>query len=410
VLRSTRISGHSSGIPLATSAAVSVTQYAPYVGRAMINIGRGSYPAGFDIRFGSSAGLADYFDGTNVTTAGMLSQVFVPSTSSMFFSLGELTASGLTAGDYIDIPYVSVSRCTLVDNGQNLLLQSDEFDTTWTATRASVDDQATAAPDGTTTADSIIEDATAANTHQVSQAVTVSSAAGDYALSVALKAGARTWAHIALSHATGAATAWVNLSTGAIGTVSNGTDWSSARGFVSAMGNGWYVLTLVARKTSSATSVTAIIRPTTADNTQSYSGDGTSNIYAWRATLAQASVPTRLVQTTTTATTGTSQTGSAVHLRGLPASTNGLLLPDDRVEIITDLGSEMKIVTASLNSDAAGRGYLQFEPPLRGTPAEGAAVIVNQPMTRAMFAGDMVGWDDSPGIITAASAEFEEAA
>lgn len=360
---------------LFTSSAASVTQYAPIVVRGALGSIYGAQNS-FALLAGSTGGGNDYLSGSTITATGLYREQFTAPAATAFISLYDLETSGTVAGNYMDIPYMSASRGALVDNGLNLLLQSDELDTTWTATRASVDDQATTAPDGTATADSIIEDATASNTHQVSQAVTVSSAAGDYALSVALKAGARTWAHIALSHATGASTAWVNLSTGAIGTVSNGTDWTNARGFVTAMGNGWYVLSLVARKTSAATSVTAIIRPTTADNVQSYSGDGTSNIYAWRATLVQSGIPTRLIQTTTTASTGTSQTGNALHVKGLPASTNGLLLPGDYFEI----NGEIKQCTAALNSDATGLGYLQFESALVRSPANEDPIIVIDPM------------------------------
>jgi hypothetical protein len=116
-----------------------------------------------------------------------------------------------------------------------------------------------------------------------------------------------------------------------------------------------------------------------------------------------------LVQTTTTATSGTAQTGNGLHIKGLPASTNGLLLPNDEFEIITALGSELKITQAALNSDAAGLGYLQFGPPIRGVLADNAPVIVHEPMGYFMFAGDAVGWDHDPAIITTASAEFEEA-
>jgi hypothetical protein len=89
----------------------------------------------------------------------------------------------------------------------------------------------------------------------------------------------------------------------------------------------------------------------------------------------------------------------------LPVSTNGLLMPDDEIQV----GNELKLVTAPLNSDAAGLGYLQFEPPLRGAPADNAPVILHEPMGRFLFTGELVGWDHEPGIITRASAEFEEA-
>lgn len=378
ILRATRSAVTTSGIPLASSAAATVTANASHVGRAMISAGRGSFASGFDMRFGSNAGLADYLDSANSLTPGLLSQVFVPPAATTFFSLGELSSSGVIAGDYIDIPYVSLARCPLVDGGLNLLLQSDELDATWTATRSSVDDQAagTTAPDGTSTADSIIEDATATNSHFVQQAVTVAAAAGEYAFSVAVKAGTRTWVYIQLLHATGTTTAWLNLSTGALGTVSNGTSWTLARSFVQAMGDGWYKFSIVARKTSAATSVTAIIALTTADAALTHSGDGASNIYAWRATLVQSGVPTRLIATTTTASTGTSLTGNALHVKGLPASTNGVLLPGDWIEI----GGELKQVSWPLNSDGAGLGYLQFEPALVRSPANDDPVIVTDPM------------------------------
>ncbi len=66
-------------------------------------------------------------------------------------------------------------------------------------------------------------------------------------------------------------------------------------------------------------------------------------------------------------------------------------------------------MTARLNSDAAGLGYLQFEPPIRTSPADNAPVIIHAPMGRFLFTGDAVGWDNDPGFWSSATAEFEEA-
>jgi hypothetical protein len=107
---------------------------------------------------------------------------------------------------------------------------------------------------------------------------------------------------------------------------------------------------------------------------------------------------------------GASQTGSALNVDQLPVSTNGLLLMGDQFEVITSRGSELKRVTAPLNSNSSGQGYLMFEPPLRGSPADNAAVIIHQPMMRGIFVGEFPEWINEPGIITTASAEFEEAA
>lgn len=107
---------------------------------------------------------------------------------------------------------------------------------------------------------------------------------------------------------------------------------------------------------------------------------------------------------------GGSQTGSSLNVDQLPNSTNGLLLPGDPFEVITSRGSELKLCTAALNSNGSGAGTLHFEPPLRGTVADNAAVIVEQPMGRFIFTGDVPQWSNEPGIFTTASAEFEEAA
>jgi hypothetical protein len=81
--------------------------------------------------------------------------------------------------------------------------------------------------------------------------------------------------------------------------------------------------------------------------------------------------------TTSAASTGTAPTGGACDIRGLPASTNGIVLAGDMVEI----NGELKRAIADLNSDAAGLGYLQFEPAMRSaaTP-DGAAVVFGAPM------------------------------
>lgn len=365
------------GAVLAPSSAVNVTQYAPHVLRGFLGLGRGIADANGFLRAGTIAGNTEY--GGASANSGLSSLVVTPYAATLFPSLGIVGVSGNLSGDYFVVPYISLSRCPLVDNGSNLLPRSDELDNaSWTKTRASITANSSTAPDGTVTGDSIIEDATAGNTHQATRVVSVSSAQSDYCFTVALKANTRTWAQILLTEATGStsASAYFNLSNGAVGTATTGANFSNLRTFSTDMGNGWYQVAIVTRKTNAATSITCGIRLATGDTLSSYNGDGASLIIAWRATLAQSSVPVRLVQTTTTASTGTSQTGSALYLKGLPVSTNGLLLPEDFFEI----NGELKQCTAALNSDAAGLGYLQFEPGLIRSPADNDPVIITDPM------------------------------
>lgn len=75
---------------------------------------------------------------------------------------------------------------------------------------------------------------------------------------------------------------------------------------------------------------------------------------------------------------GGSQTGNTLIVDKLPASTNGLLLKDDPIEI----NGELKFCTAPLNSDSSGNGYLRFAPALFRAPADNDPVIVHFPMMR----------------------------
>jgi hypothetical protein len=333
---------------------------------------------------GTSAGNNDIATGSVFAAQGLQSLIGVHPSGGNNASVYDI-ATGRIPGDYYEISYASMSRCLLVDNGANTLLQSDEFDTTWAATRSSVDDQAGVAPDGASTADSIIDDSSASTTHYVQQNVTVSSSASDYSLAVALKAGGRNYAQLAIIENTGSesAVAYFDLAIGVVGDSGSATNMANHRAFIASMGNGWYYCCLVARKTNAATVLSNRISLASGSTTGSvtYTGNGTSNILAWRATLANSGVPTRLIATTTTASTGTSQTGSALHVKGLPASTNGLLLPEDVVEI----NGELKTCTAALNSDAAGLGYLQFEPPLFRSPADNDPVIILDPMGKFLM-------------------------
>lgn len=402
VLRSTIVAQGAAGNFFLRAANVAVTQYAPYVARIMVSgakFGTGTWHVG--LRDASN----NLLNSSSATSApGLLSQSVVPFESTLTVDLRINSFAGVLAGDFANVSYVSLSRCALIDNGPNLLLQSDEFDTTWTATRASVDDQSagTTAPDGTSTADSIIEDSSAATDHYVDQAVVISSAVGDYAFAVALKAGARTWARLLLTeNVSGSASVYVNLSTGELGTVAGSGNWSNARAFVRSLGDGWYYVCLVARKISSSTNLNVRIYIAEGNGDVVFTGNGASNIYAWRATLAQSSVPTRLVQTTTAASSGTSQTGNALHVKGLPASEDGLLLPGDWFEI----NGELKQCTAALNSDAAGLGYLQFEPALFRSPSDNDPIIIKDPMGKFLVSNIKI--DNEFGVQARVSYDIE---
>jgi hypothetical protein len=241
----------------------------------------------------------------------------------------------------------------------------------------------------------LVEDGSAATTHYVQQGVTVSASGADYAFGCFLKSGNRTVALLEMVESTGSHTAdaYFNLATGVSGNVTvSGANWTNARAFIVSYGNGWYYCCLVARKVSAGTTLTARIYAGEAMGDANFDGLTQNSIGMWRATLAQSSVPTRPIQTTTTASSGTSQTGGAIHLKGLPASTNGLLLAGDWVQLP---GIEQLVrARTALNSDAAGLGYFEFEPFLRDSPADNSPVIVTNPLARCLLDSNSVRYSE----------------
>lgn len=411
VLRSTRTASGTSNCVM--TPATTVVAFAPYVVRMMLLQGRAATGTQFSIGAGSTASGFEYGSLPNPSTDyGMYTYMFVPRSTTAYGALQASPAMGPIAGDYFSVPYTSVSRGAAVDNGANLLLNSDDFTGSgWSKSALNVSANSIAAPDGTTTADSLIESSATAS-HFISQTASVAAAVEDISFGVALQLGNRQFVRIRLIESFGstAASVYFDLANGLVGSIANGSNWLNTRAFIRPMGSGWYACHVVARKnTGAATSVNAVIGLATADGTDSYTGTGSNLNYAWRATLAQSSLPVRLSQTTAAATGGTSQSGSALHSKGWPASSSGLLLADDQFEVITSRGSELKILTAPVNSDAAGLAYMQFEPPLRGAPSDNSPIIVHQPMGRFIYTGESVGWDNDPGFFTSASCDFEEA-
>ncbi len=87
---------------------------------------------------------------------------------------------------------------------------------------------------------------------------------------------------------------------------------------------------------------------------------------------------------------GAGQTGKGLIVDGWSELETGLLLPGDYFEV----NGELKMVTASVASDSAGEAALAFTPPLRASPADGAALTLANPKVTMMLADDeQAAWD-----------------
>jgi hypothetical protein len=218
---------------------------------------------------------------------------------SSFGSGASLALDFLNGNNTLD-PRVTFSRTTnatvtgsngLIQNApMNLLTFSEQFDNAaWNKVRATVTANTTAAPNGTVTADKLVED-TQALTHAVQSAsLTISSAV--YTGSCYIKAGERTWALMEVGTTT-SGFAYFNLSAGTVGTVTGGYTAT-----ITPIGNGWYRCSVSG--TIAASGIGALtVYTATANNTASYTGDGTSGIYVWGAQLELGSTATTYNPTT----------------------------------------------------------------------------------------------------------------
>jgi len=158
----------------------------------------------------------------------------------------------------------------------NLLLRSEEFTNAyWTKSETTISANQIIAPDGTLTADKLVEN-TANSTHDVRR--TIALTAVPYTFSLYAKAAERTG--VQLRGVTGPglnAIARFDLTTGE---VASATECIAS---IINVGNGWYrcSITLATGNTSGFEYWARLVSGTTT----SYEGDGTSGIYIWGAML-----------------------------------------------------------------------------------------------------------------------------
>ena len=207
-----------------------------------------------------------------------------------------VNAKGLIETVASGVPRIDYDPVTLACNGllieearTNLLTYSEQFDNAaWTKFRSSVTANAAVAPDGTTTADKLVEDNTASNTHYLQQSASATNGA-TYTLSVYAKAAERTQCKLVLYGASEVYGAVFDLSAGTLAAQSGTGSYT-----ISSVGNGWYRVTITA--VCNATTCYGLYY-TASGNTATYTGDGTSGLYIWGTQLEAGAFPTSYIPT-----------------------------------------------------------------------------------------------------------------
>lgn len=210
-----------------------------------------------DLRFAENKSLVDAISGQNL-----------------------ITFTRASSGTWMDSQGVLRTATT------NLLLQSEDFSVTWTNFGSSENTNVAVAPNGTKTADALV-DTTTSESHNISQTVTLA-ASTTYTFSAYLKKGSQRYGALVFSAnsswGTGAgATAYFDLE---VGTVAATTATTAS---ITRVGDGWYRCAATATTTAGASSFILRIASSETGASQTYPGAGGEALYIWGAQLEQSS-------------------------------------------------------------------------------------------------------------------------
>ena len=276
--------------PLVRSGAVGPYGGLSYQDGIHLNFASGSSSVGHYVKAAGAAPTVSAFTSLFTFTCG---------NQSMFMGPAGLLVPAVTNVPRIE--YDANGNCLglLMEAARtNLWLQSQTFgNASWSKVRASVSDDTIAGPDGTTTADTLIEDGTAANSHLLRQDYASATSGTTYTMSVFAKAKERSQILLLFGADTAAfGNEGVLFTLSGSGTSATSSGSPVAHG-IQALPNGWYRCWATATCASTTNAVLRIYLASGSSST--YSGDGASGLYLWGAQLEAGRFPSSYIPTTT---------------------------------------------------------------------------------------------------------------
>ena len=241
-----------------------------------------------DIRFYPAS-----INGSTVSTTGSIfiqnSQV-VEGTSALTY---QPTTTRLNI-PRLDYSLGSCPNLLLEPQRTNLLTWSDDFsNVVWAKDRVTVSANAIVSPNGTTTADKVVDTLNGSTTYRIYNSTTLS--AITYTQTFYAKAAEYNWCYVRIGNSL---RAWFNIGTGVVGTVDPGLIAS-----IESVGNGWYrIVTTIT--TATAGSGFGLIGLATDNGVETYTPTtGGMGIYVWGAQLEAGAYATSYIPTTSASVT-----------------------------------------------------------------------------------------------------------
>lgn len=255
------------------------------------------------IRFGIGANY-----GASVSTPGTYTQQIGAGAGGFFgfYAVGTTTASV----DNISVRELPGNHATSTGTKRpklaaryNLLTYTEQFDQgAWTKSNVTVTANVVVAPDGTTTADELVNTAVT-NVHDIEQGTITPTIGTLYRITWRVKKSTNRYVALGWWRTTGtAAGAGFDLDTGTVtGTGAIGTDYSATNATIAALGNGWYEIGVTVTGSASL-QVAALFHRATAYTGgastflgESYAGTTADKTFIWGADLRPASQATGLI-------------------------------------------------------------------------------------------------------------------
>jgi hypothetical protein len=248
---------------------------------------------------------------------------------------------------------IESGRIDLKGGGSNLLLRSEEFDNAyWPKFQTTVTANSTTAPDGTTTADSLVNDGT--NNYHGTRFAPFTANSEPKTLSVFFKANQITNVSISLTdsggYLTNGAVATFDLTAGTVSKTGGAAYVSSS---ITALADGWYRCSLTAQNSGLIYGwfwLNSTNNPTYAGfGYETFSGTAGDLAYIWGAQLEQSSALGNYIATTT----------SAITLENAPGATALSVIPttgfDTTYPLAFELASDTSLVVKVKGSDGTVR-------------------------------------------------------